>query len=146
MFFYLLAASVCLADQAVKQLVHNTFQLGQSIPIIGPYLTLTYVRNTGAAFSILTGKSPFLSVIGLVAVALMIYFHYRLPANEKVAQTGLALMLGGSIGNLFDRFARHYVIDYIDLKVWPVFNLADIMINLGVALIILAILFQNKEE
>ena len=75
----------------------------------------------------------------------MVYFHHLLPAKEKLAQSGLALMLGGSAGNLFDRLFRHYVIDYLDFKVWPVFNLADIMINLGVALIILAILAQKKE-
>lgn len=144
--FYLLTLAIVIADQALKQLVHSTMSVGQVIPILGRFVSLTYVQNTGAAFSILTGRSPLLLVIGLLAAALMVYFQQRLRASDWELKLGLALLLGGTLGNLFDRLVRHYVIDFIDFKVWPVFNLADIMINLGVGLIILVVLFKKKGD
>ncbi|MFA5183393.1 MAG: signal peptidase II [Syntrophales bacterium] len=144
--FYLLTLAIVIADQALKQLVHSTMSVGQVIPILGRFVSLTYVQNTGAAFSILTGRSPLLLVIGLLAAALMVYFQQRLRASDWELKLGLALLLGGTLGNLFDRLVRHYVIDFIDFKVWPVFNLADIMIDLGVGLIILVVLFKKKGD
>lgn len=144
--FYLLTLAIVIADQALKQLVHSTMSVGQVTPIVGRFVSLTYVQNTGAAFSILTGRSPLLLVIGLLAAALMVYFQQRLRASDWELKLGLALLLGGTLGNLFDRLVRHYVIDFIDFKVWPVFNLADIMIDLGVGLIILVVLFKKKGD
>ncbi|MFA6169939.1 MAG: signal peptidase II [Candidatus Margulisiibacteriota bacterium] len=145
MSFYLLTLTIIIADQALKQLVNSTMSVGQVLPLLGRFLSLTYVRNTGAAFSILTGSSPLLIIISLFAAGLMVYFQQRLTARDWTLKLGLALLLGGTLGNLFDRLVRHYVIDYIDFKVWPVFNLADIMIDLGVGLIIL-VLFKKKGD
>lgn len=144
--FYLLTLVIVIADQALKQLVHSTMSVGQVIPLFGRFLSLTYVQNTGAAFSILTGRSPFLVAIGLLAAALMIYFQQRLTARDWALKLGLALLLGGTLGNLLDRLVRHYVIDFVDFKIWPVFNFADIMIDLGVGLIILVVLFKKKGD
>ena len=143
MRFYFFAALLLIIDQVIKNIVHKFMYLGQSIPIIDDLLKLTYVRNTGAAFSLFLGFSFYLSLIGIAAVAAIIYFQWRVPKNNYYLQVALAFVLGGSLGNLFDRIVRSYVIDYINVGFWPVFNFADIAINLGV--IMLAIKLFSKE-
>ena len=120
--------------------------LGQSIPLLDGILKLTYVRNTGAAFSLFVGFSPYLTVVGVVVMLVVIYFHYRIPLQSYVLQTGLAAVLGGSLGNLIDRIFRAYVIDYLDVGIWPVFNFADIMINTGVILIAFNLFIREKKN
>jgi signal peptidase II len=145
MFFYILAFVIVAIDQFLKHLVHQSMRLGQSIPLLDGILKLTYVRNTGAAFSLFIGFSPYLAVIGFVVVLAVIYFHHKIPRRYYILQTGLAFVLGGSLGNLADRIFRSYVIDYLDITIWPVFNFADIMINVGVVLIAFK-LFAKEEE
>jgi len=118
--------------------------LHQSIPLISNMLHLTYVQNTGAAFGLLGGWRAFLLVIGFVVIIAILYINAHLTKKDHL-HLPLAIILGGSIGNLLDRIFRSYVIDYIDFRVWPVFNLADIMINIGFLILIYQILF-NKEE
>lgn len=140
MFFYSIVILAAFLDQTFKLLAHKYLILGRTIPIVGHFINLTYVRNTGAAFSLFVGFSPYLAVIGLIVAAGVVYFHYRVPAKSFARQTALAFILGGSAGNLIDRILRGYVIDYIDVTVWPVFNLADIMINLGVIILLYKVL------
>ena len=135
MYFYIIAVLIVISDQAIKYFIHASMRLSQSIPLISNVLKLTYVRNTGAAFSLFVGFSSYLVVIGLIVAAAVVYFHYKGPKKNYYLQIGLAFVLGGSLGNLIDRILRGYVIDYIDITIWPVFNLADIMINVGVILI-----------
>ncbi len=135
MYFYIIAALIVITDQAIKYFIHSSMKLSQSIPIINNILNLTYVRNTGAAFSLFVGFSSYLVIIGLVVAAAVVYFHYKGPQSNYYLQIGLAFVLGGSLGNMIDRIIHGYVIDYIDIMIWPVFNLADIMINIGVILI-----------
>ncbi|MDD4178443.1 MAG: signal peptidase II [Candidatus Margulisbacteria bacterium] len=146
MLFYLIAIIVALLDQAIKSLIALNLTVGQSLPLIGQLVKLTYVRNTGAAFSLFVGFSPYLAAINLVISFVVIYIYYRLPKNDRLTQTALAFILGGSLGNLADRLFRSYVVDYIDVGFWPVFNLADIAINLGVALLAYKLLFGGKEN
>lgn len=135
MIFYIVALLVIALDQLLKFLVHKYMLLGQSIPLFGDFLKLTYVRNTGAAFSLFTGYSFYLAIIGFVVVFGIVYFHYRRPAKNYYMQLALAFILGGSLGNITDRLFLKYVVDYIDVPFWPIFNLADIMINVGVFMI-----------
>jgi signal peptidase II len=144
MLFYLGALLVFAIDQILKHLIHKFMFLGQTIPLVNDVVKLTYVRNTGAAFSLFVGFSSYLAIVGLVVTAAVVYFHYRVPAKNLLIQAGLACLLGGSIGNLADRLVRSYVIDYIDITIWPVFNFADIMINVGV--IMLAFNFFEKDN
>ncbi len=145
MLFYFIALVIAAADQIIKLIVNQHMFLNQSIDLIGSVVKLTYVRNTGVAFSLFVGFSPYLAVVGTLVVALVIFFHYRLERQNFLVQLGLSFILGGSLGNLIDRFARGYVVDYMDITIWPVFNLADIMINVGV--IILAYkLFEEEEK
>ncbi|MCU0641098.1 MAG: signal peptidase II [Candidatus Margulisbacteria bacterium] len=146
MLFYLNALLVFTLDQFFKFLVHRSMYFGQSIPLLNEVVRLTYVRNTGAAFSLFVGFSPYLAAVGVLVTVFVIYYHFRVPANNYLMQFGLSCLLGGSIGNLTDRLVRHYVIDYIDITIWPVFNFADLMINLGVFLILLNYLRSPEEE
>ena len=146
MYFYLIALVILIIDQFFKYLVHASMYLGQSIPLIGNAIKLTYVRNTGAAFSLFIGFSPYLVAIGIVVVLAVIYFHYKIPAHKYYLQTGLAFVLGGSLGNLVDRIFRSYVVDYLDITIWPVFNFADIMINVGVILIAFKLFAKEKKS
>jgi signal peptidase II len=118
---------------------------GQSVPVLDGLIRLTYVRNTGAAFSMFLGFSPYLAVIGIAAVLAIMYFHFKMPKHDYYMQIALSCVLGGSLGNVFDRLMRSYVIDYIDFKVFPVFNFADIMINIGMFLIIIR-LFNEESK
>lgn len=136
MLFYLGALLITAADQFFKYLVNKNLPPGQSMPLIGNIIKLTYVKNTGAAFSLFVGFSPYLAIVGMAVILAAIYFHFRIPAKNYLAQIALAFILGGSLGNLIDRLFRAYVIDYLDITIWPVFNLADVMINLGVVLLI----------
>jgi len=145
MLFYLNALVVFAVDQFLKHLVHKFMHFGQSIPLFTDIVRLTYVRNTGAAFSLFVGFSPYLAVVGVVVALGVVYFHYRIPANNYLLQIGLSCLLGGSIGNLADRLVRSYVIDYIDITIWPVFNFADVMINVGVLFIALNYLRSPDE-
>jgi signal peptidase II len=145
MLFWLNALVVFTLDQCLKQYVHKFMHFGQSIPLLGDFVHLTYVRNTGAAFSLFVGFSPYLAIVGVAVAIGVVYFHYRVPTNNYVLQIGLSCLLGGSIGNLADRLFRGYVIDYVDITIWPVFNFADIMINLGVLFIALNYLRSPEE-
>ncbi|MDI6731987.1 MAG: signal peptidase II [Candidatus Margulisbacteria bacterium] len=146
MLFYSLAAVIFVLDQILKNLVNKYMVIGQSLPIIDNIVKLTYVRNTGAAFSLFLGYSSYLIVIGILAMLVIIYFHLTVPRKHYYSQVALAFILGGSLGNLFDRISRGFVIDYIDFGFWPVFNLADIMINIGVVMIAAHILKEDKKS
>lgn len=137
MLFYSIAFLVAFLDQFIKALVRHSFALGQSVTIPGNLVKLTHVRNTGAAFSLFLGFSSYLLAVGILVCCAVIYFHCRVPKNNYWLQIGLACLLGGSLGNLVDRISRGFVTDYIDFGFFPVFNLADIMINLGSLLIII---------
>lgn len=144
--FYLVAFLVLAADQFFKYLINRSMTLGQSLPLLDGFLKLTYVRNTGAAFSLFVGFSPYLSVIGVIVAAVVIYYYYKIPNKSLVLQLGLASLLGGILGNLIDRLVRSFVIDYLDINIWPVFNFADIMINVGVFLILCSFITAPGKE
>ena len=146
MFFYLVSIIVILSDQALKFFVKAHLPFSRSVPILGNYIKLTYVKNSGAAFSFFSGYSTWLVIIGLAVAALVIYFHRRLPQKNYLLQFALAAILGGSMGNIIDRIFFHAVIDYIDLTYWPIFNLADIMINVGIATIFYAVIIKGNKN
>ena len=130
-FELLVAAAVFLAlDQASKKLVLSRFGTGQCSPIgFGPRIRLIMNPSLG-----LVGDRRGLLVLwGLAAIGTILVVHYAPPLQGQAAQVGLGTALGGATGNLLDRLRRGAVIDFIDLRVWPVFNVADAGIVLGVA-------------
>jgi signal peptidase II len=133
------AISVFLVDQGTKRLVEGSMRVGESIPMLPNVLYLTHTRNNGGAFGILGGQSSLLMLGSTVAVAFVVWMLVQ--GSHKLATTlGCGLILGGAAGNLLDRLTTGQVTDYIDLRVWPVFNAADVAIVLGAATLILAAL------
>lgn len=114
-------------------------EVGQSITLIRNFLSITYIRNPGAAFGMLSHRTLFLVVVTVVVIGLIAYFYHVTPAGYTLLRLGMALQLGGALGNLIDRVRRVSVVDFIDLKIFPpVFNLADTAIVVGVVIFIFA--------
>ena len=139
-----------LLDQLLKILCLNSLAMGESINIISNFWNITLVSNTGAAFSILSSSTPFLIIVSLITI-ILIYFFFIKGQNLKTYQTILyGLLLGGIIGNLIDRIIYGAVIDYLDFNIFgynfPVFNLADTFIVIGVTLIIIDIIRGARNE
>ena len=145
--YYLLFLVLVLLDQFSKQIFISSFDLGQSI-IINPYLSWTYLQNTGAAFSILADggeiKKAFLLSVSVLASVIIFLWIQKTSEYRRQKLFGQFLLLSGAVGNLIDRAQYGYVVDFIDMHVngfyWPVFNLADSFIFIGVMLL----LFQRK--
>lgn len=135
-----IAAAIGL-DQWIKQLVETRMALGAHIDLL-PFLALFHTRNEGIAFSMFSGSgSTLLSVVSLAVIALMLWLWSKAEPGDRLAHLGFALIVAGAIGNLIDRLMLGYVTDYIyfHTPVWSfaVFNIADVYISIGAALIIL---------
>jgi signal peptidase II len=147
--YLLLVALTVLLDRWTKSLIHARFDLNQSVSVIDGLIDITYVRNTGVAFGIFNSfsspaKSLMLSMFGLTAAAIVILYSLRSPARNRLLQAALSLILGGALGNLYDRIQYGYVIDFLEIYYrsyhWPAFNVADSAISTGVVLLALEIL------
>lgn len=130
---------VYLSDQISKLLIENNILLGESTPIIKGIVHLTLVHNTGAAFGLFSSFPQIFSGIAVLSVVFIVVFlaakHSEL---SPVTRYALCFVLGGTIGNLTDRLRVGFVIDFIDLRIWPVFNLADTCITIGVGMLIIS--------
>ena len=126
-------------DQISKLLVVNLLTKTDSITIIKNFFYLTYINNDGAAFSILVGKRIFLILIAVLVTVMLIRYIKKNNIQNKLELVSISLIIGGSLGNLMDRVVRGYVIDFLDFKIFnynfPIFNLADVCITLGVILL-----------
>jgi signal peptidase II len=145
LLFLGLAVLVVLADQTTKRLAEQRLeQTGvRSIPVpfVGDYLRLTYVENRGAAFGLLQNQTVFFVLVGVIVVGVIAASYRYLPRSGFRLHLALGLQLGGAVGNLIDRIRQGYVVDFVDFGYqsnwWPVFNVADSAIVIGVALLAL---------
>ncbi len=144
-FISLMAVVIIILDQLTKFIIKSALTLGDSIPIINSIFHLTYVRNTGAGFGILTGQNLFLILISILALGIIIYFWKEIP-NRWFNQFLIGLITGGLIGNLIDRIFLGHVVDMFDFRIWPVFNIADSAITLGVIGLVLYELIQKRKS
>lgn len=139
---------VIFCDQISKIIVSKRMHLGQSINIIGQYLRITYVKNPNAAFGIPVGSPLLMIILTSIATILLIAYFFRLKDEGKLIYVGLAMIIGGAIGNLIDRFYMRQVIDFIEVGVkrfkWPVFNFADSFVTIGIVIIIWVWIFGRK--
>ncbi|MBQ8003533.1 MAG: signal peptidase II [Oscillospiraceae bacterium] len=136
-------------DQGTKLWAVKVLEKVGEIPLIEGVFNLRYVENTGAAFSILQGKTLLLTVIPVVACILIIYMLLSKRIHSKTGQWGLVLILSGALGNLIDRIFRGAVVDMFDFELinFPVFNVADICVTVGAVLFfVYAIFFYDKAE
>jgi len=132
--FLLGAVVVLIADQTTKLLVMASLPTRESIRVTG-WLHLTYLENRGAAFGVLQNQTLFFIAVGIVVAVGLIASYRYLPTVPPLLSLGLGLQLGGALGNLVDRLRQGYVVDFVDLSWWPVFNLADAAILVGVAIL-----------
>jgi len=138
-----------IADQLSKNLVLSRLNPGQSWNPIAPltrWVSITHVTNTGAAFGLFRDQGSFFIVIAVVVAAAIIFYYRQLPAGQWWLKLSLGLQLGGAVGNLLDRLRLGYVVDFIDFKIWPVFNLADSAIVIGVAILAYYLLRRGEKE
>lgn len=131
-----IALIVLLLDQVTKLLVKSWLPEGASVPLFPGILYLTHVRNYGAAFGVLNNRTGLFIWVTVVAMVVIIFAYRRLSVgNRSALRWALAMQFGGALGNLLDRLRAGYVTDFLDLRVWPVFNLADVAIVAGVILL-----------
>jgi signal peptidase II len=140
MYFLLAALLVIILDQLTKYYVVSNFYLGESVPVIENIFHLTYILNPGAAFGMFEGSRWFFVVIAICVLGGIWYMRDEINEGGWMMQYGAALFGGGAIGNLIDRTRSGLVIDFFDFRIWPVFNVADIAICVGVAMILWKIL------
>ena len=135
---WLISGLTFLTDQLSKYAVVSFLQPGQSLPLAPPVLHLTYVQNTGAAFGLFRGWAMLFVAASVVIIGWIVRQLLRPGSPWSVSVLwGYGLVLGGAAGNLLDRVRLGHVIDFLDLRVWPVFNVGDSAITVGVALLIL---------
>ena len=144
-----IALAIVVLDQATKAMVRAKLPLHESITVIPGLFDLTHVRNTGAAFGMLDNtdfpyKPALMVVVALIALGAVASYALTLPATQRIARFGLALILGGAVGNLIDRATMGYVVDFVDVyfrrvHFWA-FNVADAAITVGVVLMLLDVL------
>lgn len=139
-----------IIDQITKILVVNSLVPGENIEIIKNIFSIIYTNNTGAAFSILLGKRIFLIVVAVLIIGVLLYYIKRNKIEKKIDIIALSFIIGGSLGNLIDRIIRGYVIDFISIKIgnynFPIFNVADALIVVGVILLLLGAKGGNKHD
>ncbi len=132
----LTAIAVTILDQVVKWFVQGHMDLGESIPLIPHVFHLTYIMNPGAAFGILEYQHTFFLGIVVILFAAYLIMRRRIPKNPVYFPIGIGMVLGGALGNAIDRVRYQGVVDFFDFRVWPIFNVADIAICVGMALIL----------
>lgn len=165
--FLIITVLAILVDQLSKTVVIRLLSPGESVPVLGDLFRLTFILNPGGVFGTRLGSQNFYTFISLLAIGVTLWFFFKTRTKEKSFRMGLCLVLGGAVGNLIDRFRFGEVVDFLDfdffnislpptkilffrfpgfyLDRWPVFNLADSFVLIGMALIILHLL-RSKER
>ncbi len=157
-----IAILTLMVDQVSKHVVLTTLRPGESwtpLASLGRWVSITHVTNTGAAFGLFPDQGLVFIAIAVIVVVIIMVYHRHLPADQWLIKISLGLQLGGALGNLLDRLRsslaaegsllerlhQAYVVDFIDFKIWPVFNLADSAIVLGVAILAYYLLLNPSQ-
>lgn len=151
MIFFLIALIAFLIDQATKYWIATSLTINEQIPVIGNFFLITSHRNRGAAFGILQDQRWFFIVVTTVVLIGIVWYMLKIrKSGNRLLQTALALVLGGAIGNFFDRALTGEVVDFLQFNfgsyTFPIFNVADSCIVVGVALIILDSILEIRRE
>jgi signal peptidase II len=146
MIYIAVIAAVTATDQLIKLLIRVSLSLGESLPVIENILHITHISNSGGAFGILQGQTALLLALPAALVAAIIFYIVK---NRKISHPallfGLSLICGGGIGNLIDRAVSGRVTDFIDFRVFPVFNTADVCVCCGCGIVLLYMLFIDRK-
>lgn len=154
LFFFLSILFVILSDQWVKLEILSHFDYGESVRVFQNFFSITYVRNTGAAFGFLATANPsfrvpFFLVVPIIAMVVLGFLYRDLPQDARVRSMALGLVSGGALGNLIDRVRLGYVVDFLDFHYkneyyFPAFNVADSAICVGVAILLLSTMTKRE--
>lgn len=146
-FNLILTTILVVIDQVTKYLTVQNIELGQVVEFIPDFVSLTYIRNTGAAFSILEGQMWFFYIVTTVVIGVLIYYMYTEAKNDRVLGILLSLILAGAIGNFIDRLMLQYVVDMIKLEFmdFAIFNVADSYLTVGVILLFIYTIYQERK-
>lgn len=141
--------SVLMIDLATKITVQTSLELHRQIPIIENFFYITYAKNTGAAWSMLSGRQFFLVAISIVGIIMFLYMYFKTPVQDKFGKVCISLMIAGAAGNLIDRATLGYVRDFLDFVIFgydfPIFNVADMALCIGIVLLLVQTLLKKDE-
>ena len=147
---YVVAALAVVCDQYTKALVRNGMVLGETIvvhPALRNIFDLTYTTNTGVAFGMFKSAGPFITVLAALIVGCIMYYNREIPAGQRWLRVALGMQMGGAIGNnLIDRPLHGSVVDFLHVHYWPVFNVADSCISIGVAIMVLLMIQEGRKS
>jgi len=141
---YTVGLLILAADQLTKLAAARLLPSGESRPLLGTYLSLTVQRNTGAAFGMFPAATTALIALAAIIIIFIAFWGSQMAQSNRLLAAGLGMALGGAAGNLIDRLRLGYVLDFIDLHFWPVFNVADIGITCGAILVVIALFLRER--
>ncbi|MFC1809611.1 signal peptidase II [Candidatus Omnitrophota bacterium] len=147
MYIILVSFIIIVVDQVSKYLVNDFFSSHpESLSLIPNIFHLTYVENTGVAFGMFRNHPIILAVIIFISLLLLICYAVKSHQGKVYFYLAYGFILGGAFGNIIDRMRLGFVVDFLDFRIWPVFNLADTFISIGVGLVILEMLFHQETK
>jgi lipoprotein signal peptidase len=146
MYFIIIALIIAL-DQFTKYIIRVSIELNQSVPVIDGIFHITYIHNSGAAFSIFENKTLFLVVMQLIVITVALIFLIMKQKQEHwCLLLSVSMIAAGGIGNMIDRIINGYVVDFFDFRIWPIFNIADISVCIGCGLLIIYMFFIEPKR
>lgn len=150
--YYGIAALIIILDQWTKWLVIKNMELGERIPVLEPYLGWLSHRNRGAAWGMLEGQMWLFGIITVGVIIAILYYFHKHAIGQPLLQLGLMVLLGGAIGNFIDRMLRGEVVDFVDVLIpiinydFPIFNVADAALTIGVVIMIIFVFYDEKQQ
>jgi signal peptidase II len=145
------AIAVFVLDRITKIAVESSLPLGGSIDVVGQWVRISHVRNSGAAFGLLPERTTLLSILSVVAVLAIVFYYRRLAADSRLIAATLGMQLGGAFGNLVDRIGQGYVVDFVDVGIpngvrfWS-FNVADSSIVVGIIAVTVLLWWEERQQ
>lgn len=142
--------AILVLDQVTKAVIAKSMAVGDSYTVIPKFLYITSHRNNGAAWGILSGRMSFFFIVTLVVLGLLVFFYIKEAKGNFLMQVAISLLFAGALGNFIDRMLHGEVVDFIDTKIFsydfPIFNVADSSLTIGVILVLIALLFDSRKS
>ena len=146
MKFIIWTTLVILFDQISKFFIQQTMKIGESIPIIRGIFHITYIENPRTAFGLFKYQTMYFIIAALVSIILLILIYKKILRRDSYLFIPLVLIVGGAVGNFIDRVRMGRVIDFLDLRIWPIFNFADMALVCGMLILLVHFLFFTKDK